>query len=396
MSTIFGQDQAMNILQAAIKSGRVHHAWIFHGPVGVGKHTAAVEFAGILLDPDAGPNLAGVIEADPDCKTMSLIRSGNHPDLHLVSKELSAYSRDGQTRSRKQTNIPVGVIREFVLDPAHRSTHQKRVADNAVNQSGVSIAGKVIIIDEAELMDPISQNVMLKTLEEPPSGTFIILVTAREDRLLATIRSRCQRIGFSALSPEAMETWTNTRQDLFDSISETDRSWLLSFAHGSPGYAQLAQERGLLGWYGTLHPMLDSLNHGRFPVKLGATCAKLVDDYAKKWVQDHKNASKTAANKAGTRYMFNLLADDANRRLKNATDATTHGEMTDEQCTIAQIAIAQLKAINRAEDEIGSNANIGLMFDELIITWADCIAPQQTQLHVNESAPFGWFESKGL
>ena len=79
-------------ITSAVKSGRVHHAWVFAGPKGVGKYTTAVEFAKILLDPQAGVNLAGEIEADPDGRTSVMIDAGTHPDLHVIHKELALFS----------------------------------------------------------------------------------------------------------------------------------------------------------------------------------------------------------------------------------------------------------------------------------------------------------------
>ncbi|MFG0314284.1 MAG: hypothetical protein ACF8LL_08875, partial [Phycisphaerales bacterium] len=90
---VVGHDRAIEILQGAIAADRIHHAWVFQGPQGVGKFTLAAAFAAMILDPTASPNMAGVIEADPGSETRRLIKAGTHPDLHVVTKELARLDR---------------------------------------------------------------------------------------------------------------------------------------------------------------------------------------------------------------------------------------------------------------------------------------------------------------
>ncbi len=78
MNKILGQSRALDVLQKALKSARLHHAWVFSGPRGVGKFTSAIEFAKILLDPDAAPNLAGELESDPEGRISKMIDAGSH------------------------------------------------------------------------------------------------------------------------------------------------------------------------------------------------------------------------------------------------------------------------------------------------------------------------------
>ena len=66
LDQILGQQRAIETLDAAIQSGRIHHAWIFHGPAGVGKFTTALAFAAAILDPDMTPDLSGRVRPDPD------------------------------------------------------------------------------------------------------------------------------------------------------------------------------------------------------------------------------------------------------------------------------------------------------------------------------------------
>ncbi|MBL8746855.1 MAG: AAA family ATPase [Phycisphaerae bacterium] len=310
LNDILGQERAVATLRASIASGRVHHAWVFAGPAGVGKRTTAEAFAAAILDPTTRPNLGGEWEPDPESVVQRLIAQGKHPDLHVITKELARFDDDRKVRERKLLSIPKEVIGDHLLEPIVM----------AASMRGDSLASKVFIIDEAELLDrsrtnATTQNSMLKTLEEPPTGSVIILVTSAEERLLPTIRSRCQRVVFDSLPREAMEKWLD-RSGL--KVRAEERGWLLEFAQGSPGRATLAVDGGMFEWARTLEPMLEESERGRFSASLGSTMAGLVEAWAKKWVEDHKNASKEAANLAGTRHLLGLLAERERRRLREA------------------------------------------------------------------------------
>jgi hypothetical protein len=215
LGSILGQGRAVDTLTAAIATGRVHHAWIFSGPKGVGKHTAARAFAAALLDPATRVENGRLIEPpiapaaaqadathDPALEPRRLLDAGVHPDLHLISKELARFSRDTSVQKRVLSSIPKAVIDEFLLQPIARA---------ATRRDG-GLISKAFIIDEAELLDRSvrhapTQASLLKTLEEPPPGSLLILVTSNEGRLLPTIRSRCQRVTFGLLDEADMRQW---------------------------------------------------------------------------------------------------------------------------------------------------------------------------------------------
>lgn len=308
LNDVLGQERAIGTLRASISAGKVHHAWVFSGPVGVGKRMAAEAFAAAILDPSTQPNLAGEWEPDPGSVVQRLIAEGKHPDLHIISKELARFDDDKSIRDRKLITIPKSVVARHLLEPIAL----------AASMRGDSLASKVFIVDEAELLDRSrtnapTQNSMLKTLEEPPAGSVIILVTSAEERLLPTIRSRCQRVVFGALPREAMEKWLG-RSGL--EVSAAERAWLLDFAQGSPGRAVLAVEGRMFEWATALEPMLADAERGRFSQALGSTMAGFVEEWAKGWVERNKNASKEAANIAGTRHLLSLLAERERRRLR--------------------------------------------------------------------------------
>lgn len=353
LNEILGQERAVATLRASIAAGRLHHAWVFTGPPGVGKRTTAEAFAATILDPSTQPNLAGEWEPDPESPVQRMIAEAKHPDLHVITKELARFDDDKSIRERKLLSIPKSVIDRHLLEPIAL----------APSMRGASLATKVFIIDEAELLDRSrtnapTQNSMLKTLEEPPPGSVIILVTSAEERLLPTIRSRCQRVVFDGLPREAMEKWFK-RSGL--EVTPAEREWLLDFAQGSPGRALLAVEGRMFDWARTLEPMLADAEQARFTPEMGAKMASMVEEWARKWVEDHKNASKEAANLAGTRHLLSLLAERERRRLR---ESAAHPDRLDRSLRV-------LTLIENTEKYIASSVPIAFSMEALAAGMAE-------------------------
>jgi DNA polymerase-3 subunit delta' len=354
MERILGQDRAVGVLREALASGRLHHAWIFSGPRGVGKFTTAKEFAKILLDPDAGPNLTGEIQADPAGRAAPLVDSETHPDLHVIRKELALFSDNPQLRSRKLSNIPLDVLREHVIGG---KTSDERYHEAPAYRTPALGHAKVFIFDEAELIDRNGQNALLKTLEEPPPRTYLLLVTSRSEWLLPTVHSRCQHVHFGPLDEHAMKRWLEVSG--LD-LEPGEREWVEQFGAGSPGVAQLAAEYGFHRWQQTLEPMIDELQRGGFPTEMGRTMAEFVDDFANAWVKANRNASKDAANKDGARHLLTLLASHARARLAGACRSGGDPAMW----------LGSIDVLRDAERALEANVNLKQVMEHLVVQWA--------------------------
>lgn len=349
---VLGQTTAKNTLESAMAAGRLHHAFVFHGPQGVGKLTTAVAFAATILDPTTGPDLSGRLAPQEGSQTQTLARAGTHPDLRIVTKELAAVSSDDRTRSGKQITLAIKVVQEFVVEPAAKA----RV------MPGTSIASRVFIIDEAELMDQRTQNVLLKIMEEPPPGCVIILVTSSEDRILPTIRSRSQRVAFTTLDDTQMAHWlAGYEKKSAVEVPAEHRSWILRFAAGSPGLAQAAIESNLYSWHEALGPLFNQAAMGSFPPELGSTMAKLIGERAEAVVKANAEASKDAANKAWARRMLAYVAQDVRIRLREIAAKSAPGTASP---ALAR-ALQSIEAISAAEGHLAANVNIGLLFENL-------------------------------
>lgn len=333
LSDLLGQARAVSALRAAMGADRVHHAWIFHGPPGVGKFTAAHAFARELLDPADGSPIS--LQA----------RSGSHPDLHVIRKEMAAISRESRIRSAKQTNIPLDVLREFLIEPAAM----------AAWSASSSRATKVFIVDEADLIAPEGQNALLKTLEEPPPGSVIILVTSALERLLITVRSRCQPVGFAPLDDASMAEWFQRRPA--PPPPKDERDWLMWFAEGSPGLAGLAIEHGLHAWHVALEPLLAAADRGVYSPGLGPAMAKLIDEHAAGAQKENPDASKEAANRAWSRRMFMYLARRLRDRLRGEGPS-------------AGLALLGLEACQDAERAVYANVRCADVMENLSVRFA--------------------------
>ncbi len=347
LGSVLGQHRAVEILEQSMASQRVHHAWIFHGPEGVGKFTAAISWAAAILDPSTTPDLQGRYAPDPESHVQQLLKARTHPDLHVVKKELARYHEEKKVRDAKLQTIPKAIVDEHLIVPAALAPSMR--AD--------SIAGKVFVVDEAELLDryptnaPV-QNAILKTLEEPAPGTVIILVTSSEDRLLPTIRSRCQRVAFTPLDDDAMRQWIST-QDL--NLDPDEHHWLIQYAGGSPGRLKQAIEGGLYRWHKQIEPMCQQADRGNHPVALGVTMGELVDSWASQWVKQGEklgeNRSKEAANRKGADQMFALLAQRARKGLR-------------EPATMAR-SLHAIDCVEQAKVELNTNVQVKFVMEHL-------------------------------
>jgi DNA polymerase III subunit delta' len=166
------QPQVAGMLKNSIIKDRVAHAYLFDGEKGTGKKEVALFFAQSLLceklDEDA--------DSCGTCSDCKRIRSGNHPDVHVVEP-------DGLSIKKEQ-------IKHLQEEFSKKSVESKR---------------KIYIINDSDKMSVQAANSLLKFLEEPSADTVALLLTRQLQRMLPTILSRCQVISFKPLSPERLK-----------------------------------------------------------------------------------------------------------------------------------------------------------------------------------------------
>ncbi len=176
--TIRGAGEPLNRFRRSIERGRLAHAYLFVGPQGIGKKLFARSLAQCLLC----QRFEDVeLEACGECSACRQMRAGTHPDFFLVGcpegknvLPIEVFAGSKERRGRE------GLCYELSLRP---------------------MAGgrKIAVIDDTNLMNAESANALLKTLEEPPPHSLLILIATTADGLLPTIRSRCQQVRFAAL-----------------------------------------------------------------------------------------------------------------------------------------------------------------------------------------------------
>ena len=325
--TIRGQSQATDFLSRAIAADRLPHGLIFAGPTGVGRQTTANALASIFLadQPDDAASRAA---------TLRQIVADTHPDFHFVTRTL-VRQIEGKS-ANKAIDLSVDVVREHVVAAAGKKSALGR--------------GKVFLIDEAETMNAQAQNALLKTLEEPPGRTLIILLTDQPHALLSTIRSRAQMVRFCSLAEsdgiEIVEA---------QGIDRLQAQQAIRLANGSPGLAiRWLQDNVLLGAT-TLRKHLDS---GTDPQRLASDLAAFLkqasEDYAKKQLERDPVGSEDGFKRDGLNLYLRLAADHLRTRLPTAASLEA-----------VDLIATKIESIRRAEGYIDGNVNTALVLQQI-------------------------------
>ncbi len=221
---VLGQAPAIGFLRKALAAGRLPHALLFQGPESVGKGTVARILAGALLCESGG-------ERPCDRCSACVKRShGNHPDLLLIErlpkKRLASEATDPVEGEEDEEPGGRGDLRPFIVVAQVRDACGH--AAYAPREGGC----RVFVLDPADRMNVEAQNALLKTLEEPPGHSILILVASRPHVLLPTVRSRCLSIRFGPLPVDTLAAALRSR-----GFSAEEALARAALAGGRPGRA---------------------------------------------------------------------------------------------------------------------------------------------------------------
>src|SRR3989304_7976922 len=173
-SEIVGHQKQLATLRRALEKDRLHPAYFFLGPEGVGKRTVALSLTMAIQCRERDYDSCG------RCANCDRIQGGNHPDVRVV----------GLLERKKEISI-----------------EQVRELGRELNYKAFTGRKKIAIVDPASLMNFSAQNALLKTLEEPPKDSLLILVSTSTGAVLPTLLSRCLRLSFSPLPAEGVASF---------------------------------------------------------------------------------------------------------------------------------------------------------------------------------------------
>jgi DNA polymerase-3 subunit delta' len=322
---ILGHQRPITLLQRAIRNEKVVNSYLFLGNEGIGKKAVALQFAKALncLEGEAERG-----DACDHCASCKKIDSALHPDVSVIEPE-------GQY-------IKVDQVRQMQRQLAYKPYEGKR---------------RVCILTAADRMAPHIPNTLLKTLEEPPLHTVIILLANNSKFILPTILSRCQSIRFNPLPINMVSKWLMEDK----SFNEAEAHLLASLSEGSPGKAleiqeeirQIPREELLKDWVGLkslsfekIGSWVDSLPSQRENLLLMLEVAKtLLRDLV--MVKILKNGQK-------------LIHSDL---LKEMEPMATNWSLSS--------LLKRMEILHQTTLAIRANANTNLALEAMMLSWAE-------------------------
>jgi DNA polymerase III subunit delta' len=317
-------DDPWQSLLTAIRADRLGHALLLTGPAGIGKRRLADLLAAALLCERPEPTTGLPCGQCADCR---LLAAGNHPDLTRLVPDPES----------KTHEIKADAVRELCTSQALTTSRGRRA---------------VFRIAPAEAMNRVAANGLLKTLEEPSASTLMLLVSEAPGGLLATIRSRCQRVSL-ALPPAAQALpWLRARVP-----PGLDAERLLAVAHGAPLRAlALASAELLAAREGCLQGLSEVAAGAADPVGVAqawqAQDPALVLDWLAGWISD---ALRLALD-ADVKHLTN--PDHRERLIAIAARVPP------------QSGHRYLQQVYAARAEAASTVNKQLLFEALLLRWA--------------------------
>lgn len=234
---IIGQTRVKELLRRALKSKQVAHSYLLYGPEGVGKDALALEFARAL---NCATKSDEACEACGNCRKSAALQ---HPNIQLIfALPVGKNEEKGDGPLDRLAEDQIEAIQEQLRikaeNPYHRITVPKAtfIKINSIReikrQSAMSVFGegrKVYILSNADEMNAEASNSLLKTLEEPPPNTVLILTTSQRDRLLTTILSRCQLVQCDPLEEAEIREYLIR----YEAVEPGNASVIAKLANGS-------------------------------------------------------------------------------------------------------------------------------------------------------------------
>lgn len=333
---ILGQDAIFERFRRALARGRLASTFLFVGPEGVGKRTFAYFLAQTLLC-ERSP--ARLLEPCGVCPACQQVAAETHPDLEIVRKPAD------------RANLPIELL---------VGTRENRMQEGLCHKISLKPfygGRKVAILEDADYLFEEGANALLKTLEEPPFKSVIILISSSEQRQLPTIRSRCQVIRFQLLEQSILREIL-LREGWVDSDVEADR--LAQVAEGSLERVRWMQNAELVEFQRNL---CDYLSRPFWePLPLASQVTSTVNAAGK----------EGAPRRERFRQVVGFAADFYRQVLRAAIRSDDRTPPSPKLHLPAEIAARCVERCLEADQQIQANANQ----TTLIEGWLDSLAEQ--------------------
>lgn len=313
-SDILGQPQAVDVLQRAAEGNRVAGAYLFAGPEGVGKATCAMVLAA-ALNCETAPGKG--CHDQKRCSSCHKFQQNLHPDLVRLEP-------DGQFIKIAQ----VRAVEELLSFPPHEGRH------------------RMVLIDGADRLNTNAANALLKSVEEPRPRTLFVLVSSAAHRVTPTLVSRCQRIRFVPLEPEAILA-VLARQDV--DAGEAQMQAAAGYCEGSAG-------RALHLLDGDQFANLEQLVHGLVEATTGGSVVQIFD---------------VALEAGRDRKVITDALDLLRIRLRDALLGQAPGSRGEPELSVGA-ALGQLQAVDEAQAAVRGNVHPTLALENLVLSMREC------------------------
>ena len=331
--SVLGQLQPKRILTNALQNSSVAHAYLFYGQESIGKKKLAIAFAKALNCKETDP-----LDACDECASCLKIERRIHPDFFYIEPAKS-------TPTSREAVIKIEEIREL----------QKKLA--YLPYEGKT---KVVVIDSAELMNVQAANSFLKTLEEPPSSTVLILISSNPHRLLPTLISRCQGIQFHRLSlNDIREILKSQPQEERESLTESE--FRVNRSQGSVDRALAEDLAEMEGLREQLLEVLKNVSFDRMDIVFG---------FAKAW------ARQTEQLQIVLNELLGLIRDLALYRSGCGQSDIQNRNLSDNLIQVAQTHslkawLDRFTVVRNTQIALSGNANAQLFLENMLIEFCE-------------------------
>ncbi len=330
--SILGQSQPKKILANALQNSSVAHAYLFYGPESIGKKKLAITLAKALNCKGTDP-----LDACNECESCGKIERGTHPDFFYLEPMKT-------TSTSREAVIKIEMIRELQRKLAYLPYEGKT---------------KVVVIDSAELMNLKTMNSFLKTLEEPPSSTVLLLISSNPSRMLPTLLSRCQGIQCHSLASSDIRTIIRSQPE--EPLTESELDFRVQRSQGSVDRALAENLEQIEKLREQLLAVLEKVSFDRIDIMF---------NFAKAWAKHTEQLQPVLDELSG------LIRDLALYRSGCTQSDIQNGDLSAKMIPIAQTCslkdwLDRFTAVRNTQVALSSNANAQLCLENMLIEFCE-------------------------